>query len=316
MKKESSISEFLKKRNAKRFSIFLAIAFVFLVFSKLSTDYKQKIKLEPNLINYEDEVMLLNDSLNEIEAFVEAKGFSLIPFLFKDSKTIVLDANEDVVSRPDHFIFDVQKHKYLIEAQLGQSYNVLSLKPDTLIISYSKRASKYVPIELNTDISFSSGYDTFKSIQLNVDSVKVVGAMSYISKITSISSEQFRKQDVNNNIDEDIKLVKPTDVEIFPDVVNIKAEVKRFTEGKIEVPVSVINKPNDISLNFFPKTIVVSYYVDLDNYKKIDKTSFVVECDYNEAIDNQSYMISKIVNKPEFVKRVIIKQNRIDYIKL
>ena len=76
------------------------------------------------------------------------------------------------------------------------------------------------------------------------------------------------------------------------------------------------NKQNDIKINYFPKSVTLSYYVDLDNYKLIKTSDFIVECNYAEMEDNQTYFVPKIIQKPEFVKRISIKQKRIDFIKL
>ena len=72
------------------------MAFLFLVISKLSNDYNQSIKLKIQLTNVDDEIIIVNDSLNYLDAVVQAKGFSLVPFLFKDYKLILKDADKDV----------------------------------------------------------------------------------------------------------------------------------------------------------------------------------------------------------------------------
>jgi hypothetical protein len=315
-KRKLNISEFLKKRNVKRFSMFIVIAFVFLIFSKLSNDYKQTIKLKVDLVNTDEEIILQDDSLNTIDVFIEAKGFALVPFIFKDSKAIVLDAKTEVVTKPQYYVFDVQKHRFLIEDQLGSAYNVLSIQPDSLVLLYSKRASKYVPIVLQTDINFASGYDIFNGFTLDVDSAKVVGSTEKVSEIKSIATETLSLQAINLNIDRTINLTEPEGIEVFPKAINIKAEVKRFTEGTIEVPITITNKPDDVILNYFPKSVTISYYIDLDNYNAIKEADFRVECDYSAVENNQPYFIPKIAKQPKFVKRIGVKQKRIDFIKL
>ena len=317
-KKIFNISDYLKKKNVKRFSLFFTIAFVFLIFSKLSNDYKQTIKLKVNLVNLDDEIILQNDSLNSISVYLEAKGFSLIPFMFKNSTDIVLDAKTDVISVPNHFIFDVQKHKFLIETQLGKSYKVRSLMPDTLVLSYSKRASKLVPITLTSTINYAVGYDIKGKFNFNVDSVKVVGSESEIDKISSLTTENLELNDVNTNIKEGVKLDLSAleNVEVFPEMVSVSGEITRFTEGTIEIPITIINKPKTIVINFFPKTVTIAYYVDLDNYNAIKATDFIAECNYSDIDVNQTYFVPKIIKQPEFVKRISIKQKRIDFIKL
>jgi hypothetical protein len=317
-KKKLNISNYLKRKNVKRFSLFFAIASVFLIFSKLSNDYKQTIKLKLNLVNLQDEIILQNDSLNSIDAYVEAKGFSFIPFIFNTTKVIIADAKTDVISKPNHFIFDVQRHRFLIEEQLGTSYKVLSVNPDTLTLVYSKRASKLVPIILNSTINYAVGYDIKDDFELNLDSVKVVGSELELDKISTISTENLVLKEINTNINKTVSLdVSDYDgIEIFPKSVNVKAQIRRFTEGTIEIPITIENKPRTIRINYFPKSVTLSYYVDLDNYKGIVASDFIVECNYTDLEGNQTYFVPKVVKKSEFVKRISIKQKRIDFIKL
>ncbi|WP_439152344.1 hypothetical protein [Winogradskyella sp.] len=316
--KNLKIFDFLRKRNVKRFSIFFALAFLFLIFSKLTNDYKQIIKLKIILSDLPDEIVLENDSLNSLNAYVEAKGFALLPFIFKNSEDILLDANTDVLQQSNYYMFDVQKNFYIIEDQLGESYEVISLKPDTLKLTYSKMTSKYVHVQLKSNINFAPGFDIKNGIQFNIDSIKVVGAKAVLDSINVLSTEVLELKEVNTDIEEVLKidLSKIDGVDVFPSKINISAKVSRFTEGTIELPITVINKPTDVLINYFPKKVTVSYYVDLDSYNSISPADFIIECDYSQASDSQSYLIPKISNKPDNIKRINIQQNRIDFIKL
>jgi hypothetical protein len=291
---------------------------VFLIFSKLSNDYKQTIKLNVKLTNIQDEIILQDDSLNTIDAYIEAKGFALIPFIFQNSKDLFVDVKSNVFQKSNHFIFNVQKHQFLIEEQLGESYKILLVKPDTLVMPYSKRASKMVPIVLNNSINYDAGYDIKGNFNLSVDSVKVVGSSSEIDKITSINTENLILKGVNTNVLANVKLdvLEYKHIEIFPKTITVTGRVTKFTEGTIEIPITIVNKPNNVVINYFPKSVTLSYYVDLENYNAINATDFKVECDFNEVKDQQTYFTPNVVRRSEFIKRASIKQKRIDFVKL
>ncbi len=315
-KKKANILEILKKRNINRFSVFLGIAFVFLIFSKLSSDYNQPIKLKLKFTDLPEEIIIKSDSSNIIEAVVEAKGFALIPYIFNNSEIISLNANEDVIVNENEFVFEVQKNSFLLEEQLGSSYKIRSLKPDLLHISYSKRASKFVRVKLNSDIKYATGYDLYGNFTLSNDSVKIVGPTDKIADISFVTTNQLKLTEVNTDIKTSVMINKIQDVEVFPKSIDVEATVKRFTEGKIEVPLTIINKPENVLINYFPKTVPLSYYVDLESFNSITPSAFSVECDYSLINNNQTYFVPKIAKMPEFVKRVNIKQKRIDFIRL
>jgi hypothetical protein len=314
--KKLNILDHLKQKNVKRFSLFFIVAFVFLIFSKLSNDYKQTIKLKVELFNVKDEILLKNDSSNFINIYVEAKGFSLVPFQFKKYNILKVNAKEDVTSKGNHFVFDVQKHKYLIDEQLGSSFNLLSLKPDTLLLPYSKRASKMVAVTLKKTISYAVGFDLKEDFKLSSDSVKIVGSSTEIDKINSVFTENLELKDINNDIEKtlNINVADFKNIEVFPKKVTVSGSVARFTEGTIEVPISIKNQPNDVTKNYFPKTVTVVYYVDLEHYNTIKPKDFIVECNYAELKDNQTYLVPRVVSKPKIVKYTNIKQKRIDFI--
>lgn len=315
-KKKSNILDVLKKRNINRFGIFFGIAFVFLIFSKLSSDYNQLIKLKIQFTDLAEEIIIKEDTSNVIETVVEAKGFALVPFIFNNTETILLNANEDVITNADELVFEVQKNSYLLEEQLGSSYKIRSLKPEILHIPYSKRASKFVPVELKTNIGYTTGFDIKGDFSLSQDSVKIVGPKDEIKDIVSVVTNELKLTDVNTNINTTLKLDDIENIEVFPKSINVEAEVKRFTEGKIEVPLTIINKPQNVLINYFPKTVLLSYYVDLESFNLIDSSDFIVECDYSQVNDNQAYFVPKITKMPEFIKRINIKQKRIDFIRL
>lgn len=315
-KKRLSILDYIKKRNINRFSIFFGIAFIFLIFSKLSSDYNQTIKLKIQFSNLAEEIIIKQDTSIVIEAVVEAKGFSLVPYVFNNSKTITLNTNEDVIESEKEFVFKVQENSFLIEKQLGSSYKVRSLKPEVLHIPYSKRASKFVPIELKADINYTTGFDIKGNFDLSIDSVKIVGPDEKIANISSVLTNDLKLKNVSNDINASVTMSEINGVEIFPKSINVKAEVKRFTEGKMEVPLTIINKPKDVLINYFPKTVTLSYYVDLESFNEIKASDFLVECDYNEISENQTYFIPRVTKLPEFVKRINVKQKRIDFIRL
>ncbi|NRD21157.1 YbbR-like domain-containing protein [Winogradskyella eckloniae] len=313
-----SILDYFKKRNYKRFSLFFIAAFILLIFSKLSSDYKQTIKLKVKLVNLEDEVIIENDTSNYIEAYVEAKGFSLLPLVFNDSKELIVNSNSNISTKGRSYIFDVQKHKFLIEGQLGSSFKLLSVLPDTVYISYSKSASKLVPVTLIEHINYAVGYDLKDDFELSIDSVKVVGSSVLLDSITKISTTDVILNKVKNDINKTVKLdvSKFENIEVYPETVHIKGKVSRFTEGIMVIPVEIINQPNDVTINYFPKTVSVSFYVDLENYNSVKTEYFSVVCNFADLVHNQDFLMPKVVKKPSSVKHVNIKQKRIDFIKL
>ena len=64
------------------------------------------------------------------------------------------------------------------------------------------------------------------------------------------------------------------------------------------------------------KVVKYDKFADLESFNSITPSEFSVECDYSLINSNQTYFVPKIAKMPEFIKRVNIKQKRIDFIRL
>jgi hypothetical protein len=179
-------------------------------------------------------------------------------------------------------------------------------------------ASKMVPIEVKANLDFAIGYDLKEELSLSSDSVKIVGPSDSIDTITVLKTKELQLSDVRDNI-EKLMAFEINDyeaIQVYPPNIKVQGEVRRFTEGVLQIPVIITNKPQDLDINFFPKSVTVSFYVDLEQFNSISSSDFIVECSFTDSDGNGNFLIPKITKQPTFVKRTKIKQNRVDYIKL
>lgn len=318
VKKKFVVLNYLMKKNVKRFGLFFAIALFFLILSKLSLSYRQNIKLNIELSGLEDDIIIENDTSNTLNVYVEAKGFTLLPYALNPSKIAKLNAKEDVKKEKNTYIFNTIQKRFLIEEAFGESFKIIQIKPDSVILPYTNLASKYIPILINSEIDYKTGFDSSSVLTTTVDSVKIVGPASILEQINQIETENLIKNTVNENISESVNLINPFPgkVKLFPKAINVTANIERFTEGTIEVPVKLINIPNGTTVNYFPKQIEVTYYLPLKDYKSTEASNFKIICDFKTVSANQSYIMPTLIQKPTFVKRASLKQHRVDFIKL
>jgi YbbR domain-containing protein len=149
------------------------------------------------------------------------------------------------------------------------------------------------------------------------DSIKVIGTQAEVEQINKVETEILNLKEVSDTIDAVLPLKKldNSKIKFSKNSVNVLAKVEKFTEGTLEVPVTIVNKPLDISINYFPKAIAVSYYVSLNNYKNVKPLDFKVECDFSEIENtNNTFFIPKLVKSPDLVKNVRLKQNKVEFI--
>ncbi|SHH76887.1 CdaR family protein [Winogradskyella jejuensis] len=305
-----------KKRNVKLFGFFLIAAFFFLMLSKLSQTYTQEINLDVELYNLEDEIVVLNDTLYNGKVTVSAKGFNLLQYIFSNSKKIKIDAQQEAFKSKKQILWDLRSNRYQLKEVLGNTLEILSVSPDTIKFDYDVLSYKMVPIQLVKDVTYASGYDVVNTIRLSQDSVKIIGSKQAIDTINYVTTKAVVLKDVKSDILKSTGFVtNNTSIDIVPKQVDVNGEVKRFTEGKISIPVKLINAPIGKTVNFFPKQVDLVYYVDIDSFKGIKPEDFQVVCDFSNFKNSNTKSFDLEISKaPKQVKRSRLLQDKIEFV--
>ena len=291
------------------------MAFLFLVLSKLSKTYTQTVTFKTNYVNVPENKVINTSGDQKLEVLISSLGFNLLPYYFH-AKTLDIDFEKDVTSKNGHYLWISNVSKYTIEKQLGKSIKIISIKPDTLKFLFESLETKIVPIELDSKVTFASGYDMLFHLKTLPDSIRVIGSKSILNEVQSIKTEVFKRNDVNSEIMDSVTLIIPktnSELKLSQNKVKVAGLVEKFTEGTIDVPVSIINLPDNVKINYFPKEVSVSYYVPLSNYKNIKDLDFKIVCDYN-LISKNTFFRPVLAKIPKEIKSAKMKQDKIEFI--
>jgi len=310
------IIPYFRTKKANVFTLFILIAIVFSLLTKLSRDYTHTFSFTINAVNVPEEMVVIKDSTNVMQITLTTYGFKHIKY-YLSTPTIDVDFN-NLDKTSSHYNWIEKKELTNVIKQFDANVKIESINPDTLKFRYDINSVKKVPLVLNSSIKFSSGFDLTESFKILPDSIKVIGPKILTDSISEIQTELLTLNNVNANINSKIKLMLPNQnqdlMSYSHESVEVSAVVEKFTEGTIDVPINVVNVPSSISVKFYPKVVPVIYYTSLSNFNNISSTSFIVECDYNAQNNQSTYLIPKIVQQPGLVKNVRLNVKRVEYI--
>jgi hypothetical protein len=314
---KSKIASYFKSKKVNVFLLFLIIALVFSILTKLSDDYTHTIAFSIEAENIPEEQIIVRDSSHAINITLTTYGFRLMKYyLSKPSLKVdftTLDKNTT------HYFWIQNKELPDIISQLDPGIKIESVNPDTIRFRYDVNHVKNVAVILNAEVNFSPGFDLVDTYKITPDSIKVIGPKILIDSIERVETQLLKLNAINSGISVPIQLKFPSDlpeVSFSRDEVEISGAVEKFTEGSITVPVNIINIPDDLKLNFYPKTVSVLYYTSLTNFERISSSSFIVECDYKELNAGDTYLIPKVTEQPDGVRKVRLNEKRIEFILL
>ncbi|MEW4924211.1 YbbR-like domain-containing protein [Algibacter sp. 2305UL17-15] len=306
----------IKNKRLNVFLLFLFSAFVILIFTKLSKDYTNTLTFNIKKINVPQEKVILNDSNNKLELTLKTHGFKWLKYYFTKPE-ITIDFSKEVSKLKGAYVY-TKPVSYLNEKkQFQNQIKLLNVSPDTLVFKYDTNMVKKIPVLANTDITFAPGFDVLRHYRTDPDSVVVVGPHELVQELEVLETELVTLKDIKKNISQTVKLVLPENqknLKFSVKEVELIADVEKFTEGTVKIPVDIINLPDSLSIKYFPKEIKVSYYTSLSHFNSISSNDFKVVCDFKKVSNNQSNLIPEITRFPENVKRIKLSQQHIEFI--
>ena len=306
----------IKSRKFNVFLLFFLISAMVLVFSKLSKIQTKTFTFQIDNSNLPQELVLLNKKDLKLNITLKAEGYKLIDYYFKNP-TMVFDFNTLNKLNDSLFTWDRNSGYSELNSKFKRGEEILSITPDTLRFLYDINAVAKIPVQLNSRVGFMQGFDMINSFIITPDSITIVGPKSVISGWEYVTTDTLVLKEVNKNISKTVQLNIPKEygqVKISDKYIQVSGEVEKFSEGAVNVPVSVKNVPEGFTLKIFPKDVTITFYTSLSVYNQVNGNEFKVECDYSKVTKNKPYLEPVLIAKPSNVKSARINQNRIEFV--
>lgn len=297
------------------FVLFLFLSFLISLLVKLSDTYTQTLQFELQPTRLESNEVLISKEAKTINVTLSGKGFELLKY-YIEARIIDVDFSE-LTKDKSQYIWTERSQLEKIINHFDSKISVKSINPDTLLFQYDPQFIKKVPVQMSVNSSFAFGFDLVNTFQSLPDSITLTGPKSLLKTITSIQTKTLDLKNLNSNVDREVALDIPIasqQILYSEQVVRIKGEVDKFTEGSVQVPVTVVNVPDNLILNFFPKEITVIFYTSLKAYNTIDASYFSIECDFNSLTDENKYLNPVLVKQPAIVKTAKLKRTELEYL--
>lgn len=304
-------------RKIKVFLFFLVLTSIIWLLIELSKTYTSSASFKVDYKNLPTDKLLQHEPISEINVAFRAPGFNLLKYKFLRQKlTINLSG---ITKNNDAYYILPNRQISSLNGQLSVGTELIRILNDTIFFELGNNVSKKVPVNADLEIKFKLGYNLTEKLKIIPDSVTITGPEKYIDSISVINTVQEQIDDIYENIDIELELVKMNELNnlfISDSKIKVTGEVDKFTEGSFTYPVVVINEPDGIKLNPFPKEIAVVYQVGLSNFNKINENSFVIVFDYMQyANDTLIQFLTPIIKqKSDYISSMKINPDQIEFL--
>jgi YbbR domain-containing protein len=184
---------------------------------------------------------------------------------------------------------------------------------DTLHVNIDLKTSKKLPLAVDS-LMLSEDYYFISDISIEPDSVMLTGPQSFLAILPEIFYVDLPDQIINNNFDQKIKLQNQLAgmyIQSNPEEIRIRFEVTQMTESEMEVEVELVNFPQELLSRIRRPVANLSFKIGTDMTDNLDAYSFSVIADFEYMTVSDSTVKLEIIRKPDFVKDVVLKNERL-----
>jgi len=300
-------------KTLNNFFIFLLVSLLLSSIVKLTKVYTKNISYKITLSELPDNKIVSIQSADSINLTVSSYGFDFIKY-YLSTKSIVIPF-QNTIDDSKSFILTQSNSYNEINDFIKPEFDLISINFDSLIFRYDILKSKKIPIILNSNISFYQGYNYFKNYKLSIDSVTVIGPEIVLDSIDFIRTFELNLTDLRSDISQSVmlKALHHNDVNYSDLFVEVSIDVEKSTESIFNIPITIINIPKGVNLNYYPKMINVSFSVSLENYQICKPEDFKIICDYNQ-IHKNGKLTPIILTKPNYIKNLKLTNEEVQYV--
>lgn len=321
-KQLSNIARYIDRlKNDRRifvFSVCLLIATTLWFLDALSKDYNTTLTYNVKYVNPPRNLFLANTPPPKIDLRVQAHGFTLmrhkLAFSFSPLLLDLTALSQNLDSTRNTVQVTSEGIIRRIDNQISKEISISEVAPRNIILQFDTLHSKVVPVKSNVTLNFKPQFNLNDTIQMEPDSVEIAGPAGLIDTITSLQTLPVTFNDLETSIKQNIRILHPDRISIYPDRVTLNVPVERFTEKKVTLPLQIRNMPAIANVKLFPAQVNVSFMVGLSNYDSVSASDFSAWVDYEQISSQNETLEVQVESKPQFIQLLKVSPASVEYL--
>ncbi|MDD4920920.1 MAG: hypothetical protein PHS30_00420, partial [Bacteroidales bacterium] len=170
--------------------------------------------------------------------------------------------------------------------RLMSSTQLLRMKPDTISVYFVEKATKIVPIHLNSRVSLSAQHILSDTPVIYPSVIQVYAPKSVLKHLNAVETKLLEIEDLSDSTVFAVKLEPINGVRFTNKTVKVRFNVEEFTEQSLMIPVTGLNFPKGEDLLSFPPSVKVTFFVGLSAYSNITQNDFQLSVDHKKLISS------------------------------
>ena len=296
---KSTIKEviaFFKKKDVITVLFFLLFSFILWYMNTSSDDEIEKnYVIYTNYVGIPENIYIEEKLPDHIKYTLRGKRKELNKYKQSDTITInlsnYLSSEESKVNNKVDISFLEIINTFI--AKKTSELTPTETQPLSFSSAFKILNTKNVPILLKENIKVESQYIFVDSIKIIPNNITILGPQSSLDTIQAIYVKPLHDTyNKSNKITSELIIPNPFVINTNNNV-EISFLIDKSTEKSFDIPITLINVPENINIRTFPTSINIKFSVGIQNYNNVLPSMFEANIDYN-TISNVSKTTQKV----------------------
>lgn len=297
------------------FVFFLVLSGIFWLMMTLNETYEKELPIAVRLSGIPGNVVMTSELSDTVRVTVRDKGFMLLSYMSSNQPTsITLNFNTYANKQTLHGqvpLADIQKQ---VRQKLYSSTSITSIKADALSFNFNYGERKNVGVSLIGNVVPAKNY-YLSHVQLTPEKVTVFASKHKLDSLKDVQTEYVNITNFDDTVRSTVRIKKIPGVKVVPETVRLTLLVDILTEESINVPITTVNKPSNLTIRSFPNHVKVTFSVGTRQFRNVKPSDFQVVIDYNEIAAHPSDKCKlHLRTKPSIVSNVRLDMTQVDYL--
>ncbi len=297
----------------KKLYIFIAATIFAIIFwgsISLSDSYYATIDVALKLVDFPNGYTTGSNLPDNVSIKLKGEGWKLVTLNIGAESEYRVSVESDSGLKYANLYNSLADNRWILSET-----EVIDIKPDTIAFIVERIISKKVPVLVDLNIEFKPGYGMASDISVTPDSVIVSGPMSIMKELTEISTVRKSLSSIDNKKVVNINLPKTTGITYNNNLIEVVLDVQRIVDKQFDnIPVDVLDVPQDISVVLLPNTIGCSVRGGVNVLGNLNEDQFKAYLFYSDIVSDTIGSVIPHMELPENTSLMFIKPERVRYI--
>lgn len=297
------------------FLFFLVLSGIFWLMMTLNETYEKELPIPIRLTGVPGNVVMTTDLTDTVRVTVRDKGFMLVSYMSSHQpKPVILNFNTYANKQTGHGQVPAADIQKLVRQQLFSSSVITAIKADGLSFNFNYGERKSIDVKLVGNVVPARNY-YLSHAQLSPEKVTVYASRSILDSLKEIPTEYVNITNFDDTMRQTVRIKKIPGVKVMPETVRLTLLVDILTEESIDVPITTVNKPGNLTIRSFPNHVKVTFTVGSRQFRLVKPSDFQVVIDYREVAAHPSDKCRLHLRaKPAIVTNAHLEMSQVDYL--